>query len=644
MQLDDSGMNAALDRYRKSLAEIDERRHELKSQDGRWNLLRVSLFLATVAAFGLGYPIAALAPLVVLGWILLIAFLVVVTLHQRLRDQVETLRNQRGVLRRLLARLERNWDRLPLWKPDEKILLGDPARATTPKSISDDLDVFGKGSLFQFVSMAATGPGNRTLADWIVGPAIASQAQVRANAAEAIAAQRDLRSRLYNLARRAASGTADPDRFLNWIKQPSWLARHSWLALWSYVAPMLILVLAASLLVVHTPETQRFLQIAIAVVIGINALISTFLLAEVHQIFAAAIAGRGDVEGYQQLFSLTTELPESSPLLVRISDSLATSNDNASTAMVGLRRIALATEIKQIAILFPVYIVLQMTGLWELHVLRRLEDWQNRYRDRAENWFRSLGELEAIGSIAALADEYPQWTIPNWLQPNEPALVTATGLGHPLLSDAVRVCNDIAIGPSGTLLLVTGSNMSGKSTMLRSVGLNALLAGAGARVCATSLSMPSVELATSIRVRDNLGEGVSFYMAELKSLSRVVKHAERIAAKRSDATPTGTHVLFLLDEILQGTNSRERQIAVAHVLRHLIECRAIGAITTHDLELADDPQLKAIAHTVHFRETITQSADGSDTMTFDYQMHEGISPTTNALRLLELVGLGKVAN
>ncbi len=170
--------------------------------------------------------------------------------------------------------------------------------------------------------------------------------------------------------------------------------------------------------------------------------------------------------------------------------------------------------------------------------------------------------------------------------------------------------------------------------MLRSIGLNVALAGVGAPVCAASLSLPSVHLATSIRVRDDLGEGVSFYMAELKRLKKVVDEAQKLAADPNRV------LLFLLDEILQGTNSRERQIAVVQVLRHLIQTDTIGAISTHDLELADDPELQSLATTVHFRETIRPDADGNEQMTFDYLMRQGVSPTTNALRLLEMVGLG----
>jgi hypothetical protein len=649
MLRDQTLMNEAYERYRSSLQAIEERRKHLKTGDASWNLVRVILFLVMLVTFTLGYLVAKLSVLAILGWIVLFVFLVVVTLHQRLRDQLEDLRHQRSVMRRLIARLERRWDRLPIWKPeaapnDKPVVDGDSKqpkdRATDPEAISDDLDVFGKGSLFQFVSVASTGPGLRTLAQWIIGPAVASDAKLRSEAANSLASQRSLRDQLYNLARRASAATSDPDHFLRWITAPSWLSRHQWMTVWACVCPLLSIVFAILFFVLADEANAKAAGIALGIVVCINALISTFLLGEVHEIFASALAGRGHVEGYRQMFELSGELPESSPMLARIRHELVKSDNNAAKAMVELKRIAAATAIKHVALLFPVYLLLQMFGLWELHVLRYLERWQNRYRPVAAGWFTALGEFEAIASIAALADEYPQWARPTWTDADPQAKVVAKQLGHPLINDSVRVSNDIVIGPTGTLLLVTGSNMSGKSTMLRSVGLNVLLAGAGAPVCAEALSLPSLELATSIRVRDNLGEGVSFYMAELHSLARVVKHAERLAHRPADETGK-TRLLFLLDEILQGTNSRERQIAVAHVLRHLVKCEAIGAITTHDLELADDPQLKAMAHTVHFRETITVTAAGEDTMTFDYRMREGVSPTTNALRLLEVVGLGK---
>ena len=650
-------MSQAVNEYRQSLEQIENERRELLVRDSRWNLIRTSLFLVAVALLIFGYFLTKHIALIVLGWLAAGGFLVAVSLHEQLRDSINVLRQRRSVLRRLLARCERNWDRLPLWEPKTEEIQ-QAAKSTEneaagdPVAVADDLDVFGRGSLFQLVSMASLGPGLRRLASWLIGPACRKSATRRHQAAAVLAPMRQWRIDFYCDARRSASGTADPDHFLRWITSPSWLDRHRGLALWSFVSPIVFIALVIGLVVcIAMPESTEaaFLWVmgGIAAICGINLAISTFMLGEVDDIFASAISGRGDVDGYEHMFELAATLPssEDDDLLGHIKNVLSNPETGAGVAMRSLRRIAWAASIKQSGALFLVYLVLQMAGLWDLYVLRRLERWQAKHADQAATWFAVLGDLEAVASLAAMIDENPSWSSPTWTESDSaqsPRTVTAVQLGHPLLKEGTRVCNDVAVGPQGTLLLVTGSNMSGKSTLLRSLGLNVLLAGAGGPVCAQSFSLPDVELATSIRVRDNLDEGVSFYMAELKSLARVVRHAEAIDAKSSSGSQaTTTTLMYLLDEILQGTNSRERQIAVAHVLRHLIDRGAIGAISTHDLELADDPQLQSIAHTVHFRETITRDAEGRDQMTFDYQMRQGVSPTTNALRLLEVVGLGK---
>jgi DNA mismatch repair ATPase MutS len=189
----------------------------------------------------------------------------------------------------------------------------------------------------------------------------------------------------------------------------------------------------------------------------------------------------------------------------------------------------------------------------------------------------------------------------------------------------------VELGPAGSFLLVTGSNMSGKSTLLRAIGVNACLAQAGAPVCAERFVMPPLVVTTSIRARDSLEDGVSFYMAELRRLKEVVEQA------RGAATLNGRRLVYLLDEILLGTNSRERHIAAVRVLAHLLRYDAIGAISTHDLDLATSEPLQAACRCVHFRETLYDDADKP--MTFDYKLRPGLAPTTNALKLLEIVGL-----
>jgi DNA mismatch repair ATPase MutS len=185
----------------------------------------------------------------------------------------------------------------------------------------------------------------------------------------------------------------------------------------------------------------------------------------------------------------------------------------------------------------------------------------------------------------------------------------------------------VTVGPRGTALLITGSNMSGKSTLLRSIGLNMVLAQCGATVCATRMILPESDLQSSIRVQDSLERGLSYFMAALARLKGVVDATEH--------ERPGRCLVYLLDEILQGTNSIERSLAVRAVTRHLLEAGAIGAMTTHDLALAEEEPLKSAGQFVHFSETL--EADG--TMWFDYRLKPGLATSRNALRLMQLIGI-----
>jgi DNA mismatch repair ATPase MutS len=223
--------------------------------------------------------------------------------------------------------------------------------------------------------------------------------------------------------------------------------------------------------------------------------------------------------------------------------------------------------------------------------------------------------------------------------------LTASGIGHPLLHDDVRVVNDVEVGPPRTFLLVTGSNMSGKSTLLRSLGVNIVLAGAGAPVCATELRLPPVRLWTSVRVQDSLERGISFFMAELQRLKQIVDAARDSGpddpplalGATSPHRGESPRVFYLLDEILQGTNTAERQIAARRIIRFLVDQGAIGAVSTHDLTLAEGPELTPAARPIHFADTVSRDGEGPP-MTFDYKIRPGLATTTNALRLMELIG------
>jgi DNA mismatch repair ATPase MutS len=314
-------------------------------------------------------------------------------------------------------------------------------------------------------------------------------------------------------------------------------------------------------------------------------------------------------------------------LLQHVQDQFTADNSAAATQMRRLsRRVALA-DLR--ASLF--FIVLQLATLWSIHVLWLSERWQHTAGPSARRWLQALGDWEALAALATLHHDHPHWTFPTSTAA-QPVQVRAHDLGHPLLPPAACVGNDVEIGPPSTFLLVTGSNMSGKSTLLRAIGLNVLLAQAGGPVCAQSMILPPLALATSMRVQDSLEAGVSYFMAEIQRLKAVVDQAQ---AAQSDNERT---VLFLLDEILHGTNTGERQIAARQIIRHLLQLNTIGAVSTHDLTLADDAALAAASQAVHFTETFTHGPAGP-TMRFDYRLRPGIATSTNALKLMELIGL-----
>ncbi|MGE3272724.1 MAG: DNA mismatch repair protein, partial [Chloroflexota bacterium] len=326
-------------------------------------------------------------------------------------------------------------------------------------------------------------------------------------------------------------------------------------------------------------------------------------------------------------------LTVTSPALQRLQAALRADGQPASRE---IRRLHGIVRLAQPATSM-VYPVIELTTLWNVHVLHRLEGWQRDAGPSARGWLTALGEAEALAALARLQHDNPSWTLPKL----DAGAVSfdAQAMGHPLLSGDQRVTNDLTLGPAGTFLLVTGSNMSGKSTLLRAAGVNAVLAQAGGPVCASSLRMPPLAVWTAMRISDSLERGVSFFMAELERLRDVVAAARAAGpATLENGQPAPPRILYLLDEILQGTNTAERQIAARRVIRLLLRCQAIGAVSTHDLTLADAPDLAAAAQAIHLTEIVVDGPEGAR-MTFDYHIREGIARSTNALRLLDMVGL-----
>jgi DNA mismatch repair ATPase MutS len=318
------------------------------------------------------------------------------------------------------------------------------------------------------------------------------------------------------------------------------------------------------------------------------------------------------------------------PRMQRLHDSLRLSGRDAAAELARLERIVAFAEVRHSPML---HFALQWLFVWDVHVAAALERWRRDAGVHVRGWLESLGEAESLAALGTLSHDNPDWCFPSITEAADEAeaLVEGERVGHPLLPDGARVPNDVSVGPPGSFLLITGSNMSGKSTLLRAIGANVVLALAGAPVCAARFRTPIVDVRTSIRIQDSLERGISLFMAELQRLRAVVDAARSV--------PEGKRVLYLLDEMLHGTNTAERQIAARIVIGHLLAAGAIGAVTTHDLSLASTGELESAARPVHFSEQFDRT-DGQTVMTFDYRLRPGLATSANALALLDLVGLG----
>jgi len=582
--------------------------------------LRVATFLVAAALFALGWNSGHMRPWCCGGGIALGGFCPAVACQDHACRQ----ERRNGLLRQInqqaIARLHRNWRALP----ETPAAVPPQHRAT-----ADDLDLFGHASLFHFLNLAHTPIGIRVVHDWLLEPASPDEIKRRQQAAGELAPHLDLRQTLILEGRLLAERGAAMERFGEWAEGAPWLAARPWLLWWcrSLSAAVLLLLVLTGFGVLPAEAGG----LAFFVVVCVNAFTIATFGGKVHDIFALLNLRRGEATRYLRMFELMYSMPESSSELDVVKREATRLGGGVLPRMRQLNRIAALAMIRHVPFLvYFVYLPLQFVFLYDFHVLNLLEAWQARYGSYARHWFLALGKFEALCSLAAVVHDQPHWTMPDVKMSAD--RLQAQGLGHPLLPSETCVANDVEIGPAGSFLLVTGSNMSGKSTLLRAVGVNAVLATAGAPVCAGHLLMPPLALATSMRVRDSLEAGVSFYMAELMRLKEIVDLAR-------DAAPEKNHsLLYLLDEILLGTNSKERHIAVARVLQHLLQRGALGAVSTHDLDLATSEVLAGACRCVHFCETL-HGAQAEQPMTFDYKLRPGIATTTNALKLLEIVGL-----
>jgi hypothetical protein len=595
--------------YRGRIAHWTATRAAANRRGAAISRLRLISFLGGVGLIWWGATSAGTRGSAILaGAAAIVAFALLVVRHARILEEVERAEAALDLNAHGLARLSRDWNALPEVAAPATLDL-----ETHP--YARDLDLFGHASLAKWIGRPATGEGAHRLWGWLLMPAAPEAIAERQAAVEELSRARDWRERLAVEGARTVATPRELARFLEWA-EGSDVAVPGVLQPIAFALPIAIWILGALFFADLTDAAWWLLPMLIGIIV------SFAFAARMYAVFDRVTVGQRALEGYARMLSLGCEPAWTSPALARLKGEMCIGG--AAPALVAhLARLGGWSELRTGAALlhFPI----QLLTLWDFHVYFAMERWRARSGRHVRGWIEALGSMDALAVLARVRSDEPEWTVPR--VDSAADALTAEALGHPLIAAERRVPNDARVGPQATLLLITGSNMSGKSTFLRAIGLNAVLAQAGAPVCATAFVMPPADLQTSIRVQDSLELGLSYFMAALARLKQIVDAARGAGGSRV--------LLYLLDEVLQGTNSVERDLAVRAVVRHLLDAGAIGIMTTHDLALAGEEPLKSSATLAHFTEQV--HPDG--TMTFDYRLRPGLATSTNALRLMRLIGI-----
>ena len=537
------------------------------------------------------------------GWLAppILLFVVLLFAHDRLLAERQRAQRSVAFYERAFTRLESRW----AGGGTQGERFRDPHHP-----YAEDLDLVGEGSLFELLCEARTRAGEDTLAAWLLEPATPEQVRLRQEAVREINPRLDLREDLARLGDEVRSGL-HPEAVCAWGAAPAAIAAKAPAAI---AAGLAASTLAGLVCWMVTPVGP--LPFLIGLLLE-GVFWSVYRRRFQTVVRAVELPGR-DLGLLAHLLERLERESYQVDRLVELRAVLETSGAPASACIARLRRLIDLLDARRNQLFLPVAAVL----LWTPQLAFAIERWRARFGPDLGRWIDAVGEIEALCAFAGFSYEHPDYAFPEIVD-GAPHF-EGVAIGHPLLPGDCCVRNDLTLSAESPLLIVSGSNMSGKSTLLRSVGINTVLGLAGAPVCANELRLSPIAIGASIRLQDSLLEGNSRFYAEILRLRQIAELAQ-----------TELPVLFLLDEILSGTNSHDRGIGAEAVVKNLLESGAIGLVTTHDLaltRLADS--FTPRAENVHFQDHLEDGV-----VAFDYRIHPGVVTKSNALELMRAVGL-----
>ena len=584
--------------YERRLAHWRERIAALDRVNLRISHGRLVLGIAGAVLLWLAFVRASISPVApVATWL---AFGVLAVIHARQLQRYERALAAERVYLRGLDRLSNNWQGVGR---DGSIFLEQHAYAR-------DLDLFGPTSLFELLNTTRTEIGEATLADWLRGPAPLDEVRARHHAIDELRPMLDFREDVAVLASESPVGRTG--LLAAWASSPPAGFAS---ALRIVLAVFAAITVALAVAVYYEAAQPQALFFWVVIEAGIAAIWRR----PVHHVLHAIDMPEHDLALLAGLLARVETERFTSPRLATLQQRLLTDGVPPSRRIAQLRSLVSWVDSTHNLLFGPIAYVLLLRPQLAIAIDR----WHAAYGGAVGAWLREVGELEAFAALATYAYERPADPFPELVEAGP--LFDAEALGHPLIAPASVVRNDVALGGDGPrVVIVSGSNMSGKSTLLRSVGVNVVLALAGAPVTAARLRMSGLALGATLHVEDSLHEGRSRFYAEILRIRTIVEGARGPLA-----------MLFLLDEILHGTNSFDRRIGAEGIVRALVGLGAIGLVTTHDLALTELPSIVgAAAINRHFEDRLV---DGK--MVFDYRMRPGVVEHSNALALMRAIGL-----
>jgi len=578
----------------------EEKRYRQKSRALGW--LRLGIFLSGAAACGYLFYHNNTA----IGFLVLVVFYALFLVVLKKHTHLQYTQKHFGFLKKInQEEQERLKGNLPLFET------GDGFK-NSQHLYTSDLDIFGNYSLYQLLNRAVSIVGKNKLASWLQSAAPAPEIESRQQAIAELAPDIDWRQHLQAKALHYKQVVAEPFAFFDWLQAPDFYRNKKWLKIGVFVLPVFTLAALVFWFMGYSGYPAAGL-----------VLLQYLLCYKYNQARDEYYEKSSDMYDvlrcYRDLLAHLETRPSHAPKLSELIQSLQVGGKPASAQIH-----ALATIVEYLSARMNVYVslVLNAVLMWDFYWMFRLERWKKNVAQNLEHVLDVVAETETLASLAAYQYANPAYAVPQ--VSSELFKLETEGLGHPLIFSSNRITNNFKTTGAGKTCIITGSNMSGKSTFLRTVGINLVLAQAGAAVNASKMIFNPVQVYTAMRTEDNLAESTSSFYAELKRLRMLL-----------DISATGQPVFYLLDEILKGTNSGDRHAGAKALIRQLHRRTASGLVSTHDLELGALQQ----EHPEYITNYSFNSTIEGDKISFDYKLHDGLCKSFNASKLMQLMGI-----